>query len=107
MVRLLALLLALFVSSTAMAEELPPDPPQQIGRVASISGAVSYQARGDAPASEVSVNFPLTGGNRIATSSSSGEGPGRTGGDAADPGDKRGDTHSRRDDPTANTADHT
>ncbi len=47
------------------------------------------------------------GGNRIATSSSSGEGPGRTGGDAADPGDKRGDTHSRRDDPTANTADHT
>ena len=67
MVRLLALLLALFVSSTAMAEELPPDPPQQIGRVASISGAVSYQARGDAPASELSVNFPLTGGNRIAT----------------------------------------
>ncbi|MDQ7247763.1 DUF6600 domain-containing protein [Dongia sedimenti] len=67
MIRILALLLALFVSSTAMAEESPADPPKQIGRLAAISGAVTYSAAADAPASDITVNYPLTTGNRIAT----------------------------------------
>jgi hypothetical protein len=67
MSRLFALILALFMGSTAMAEDLPTDPPVQIGRLAAVSGAVSYQANADAAASEGAVNFPLTTGNRIAT----------------------------------------
>jgi hypothetical protein len=67
MSRLFALILALFVASAAMAEELPADRPEQIGRLVAISGAVSYHATPDAPASVASVNYPLTTGNRIAT----------------------------------------
>jgi hypothetical protein len=67
MSRILALILALFVSSTAMAEELPDNAPVQIGRLASMSGAVSYHATPEAPASEAFINTPLTTGNRIAT----------------------------------------
>ena len=67
MSRILALVLALFMSSTAMAEALPANPPEQIGRLAAVSGAVSYHATADAPASEGTVNYPLTTGNRLAT----------------------------------------
>jgi hypothetical protein len=67
MARILALVLALFVSSAAMAEEPPADPPAQIGRLAAVSGAVSFHAAADAAATEVSVNTPLTTGNRLAT----------------------------------------
>jgi hypothetical protein len=67
MSRLLALFLTLFAASSAMAEELPADPPEQIGRLAAMSGAVSYQATASDPASESTVNTPLTTGNRIAT----------------------------------------
>jgi hypothetical protein len=66
MSRILGLFLALFVSSTAMAEALP-NTPEQIGRLAAISGAVAYHTDADAPASEAAVNYPLTTGNRIAT----------------------------------------
>jgi len=64
--RILALVLALFMTSTAMAEE-PADPPAQIGRLAAISGAVAYHATAAAAPSEASINTPLTTGNRIAT----------------------------------------
>jgi hypothetical protein len=67
MSRTLALILALFVSTAATAEELPAAPPQPIGRLAAISGAISYRASADAAASEAFVNYPLTTGNRIAT----------------------------------------
>jgi len=67
MSRILALVLALFISSAAMAEELPTDPPQQIGRLAAMSGAVSYHPTPEAPALDAIVNAPLTTGNRIKT----------------------------------------
>jgi hypothetical protein len=60
--RILALVLALFVSSTAMAEA-----PAQIGRLAALSGAVAYHAAAAAAPTEASVNTPLAAGNRIAT----------------------------------------
>ncbi len=68
MFRLLALILAAFAASTtAMAEELSADAPKQLGRLAAVSGAVTYQASADTPASTGAVNCPLTTGNRIAT----------------------------------------
>jgi len=66
MSRLLALCLAFLVSSAALAEGLPADPPKQLGRLAAISGAVDLRAGADA-ATEAMVNTPLTTGNRIAT----------------------------------------
>ena len=64
--RILALILALFVTSTAMAEK-SADQPAQLGRLAAISGAVSYHSTADAAPGEAAVNLPLTTGNRIAT----------------------------------------
>jgi hypothetical protein len=64
--RVLALVLALFMSSTAMAE-VPADPPAQIGRLAALSGAVAYHATAEAAPSEASANTPLAAGNRIVT----------------------------------------
>jgi hypothetical protein len=64
--RVLALVLALFVSSLAMAEE-PADQPAQLGRLAAVSGAVAYHSGVGAAATEAAVNLPLTTGNRIAT----------------------------------------
>jgi hypothetical protein len=71
MSRILTLVLAVLVSSLidsmgAMAEE-SADPPAQIGRLAAISGDVSYHATAEAAATDVSVNYPLTTGNRLAT----------------------------------------
>jgi hypothetical protein len=68
MTRILALVLALFMTpiATAMAEE-PADPPAQVGRLAAISGAVAYHSSAEAAATEAFVNTPLTTGNRIAT----------------------------------------
>jgi hypothetical protein len=64
--RILALVLALLVSSKAMAEE-PADQPAQLGRLAAISGAVAYHSDDVAAATEAAVNLPLTTGNRIVT----------------------------------------
>jgi|AraplaMF_Col_mMF_1032025.scaffolds.fasta_scaffold00207_52 hypothetical protein len=64
--RILALILALFVSPVAMAEE-PAGQPAQLGRLAAISGAVAYHSDTDTAATEAAVNLPLTTGNRIAT----------------------------------------
>jgi hypothetical protein len=64
--RVLALVLALLVSSMAMAEE-PADQPAQIGRLAAVSGAVAYNATAEAAPGEASLNTPLTSGNRIGT----------------------------------------
>src|SRR5690242_2086182 len=62
--RILALVLALFVSTVAMADD-PADHPAQLGRLAAISGAVAYHS-GGAAAIEAAVNLPLTTGDRIA-----------------------------------------
>jgi hypothetical protein len=67
MSRLLALFWALLVASAAVAEELPAGPAEQIGRLASVSGAVTYQATPQAPAATGTINTPLTSGNRITT----------------------------------------
>lgn len=64
MSRFLALVLALLVSTAALAET----PPAQLGRLAAVSGAVSYQATADDAPGEASVNYPLTTGNRLAIS---------------------------------------
>src|SRR5690349_947750 len=64
--RVLALVLALLMSTTARAEETA-DAPAQLGRVAAVSGAVDYRAAADAAPDEAAVNLPLTSGNRVAT----------------------------------------
>jgi hypothetical protein len=67
MSRILALSLVLFLTSGAAADELRAVPPEQIGRLAAISGPVSFRAGADAAASEVAMNYPLTTGDRLAT----------------------------------------
>jgi len=69
MSRVNALILALFMPSlmsvAVMAET--SNPPAQLGRLAALSGAVSYQGDAATPAETPAVNFPLTSGNRIVT----------------------------------------
>src|SRR4051812_9751295 len=65
MSRVLALFLALFVSTSALTEARPGAAPEVIGRLAARSGAVSYYASPEAPASDAAVNLPLTTGNRV------------------------------------------
>lgn len=67
MLRISALLLALFLASAATAEELPADPPKEIGRLAALSGAVSYAVDAASPPSDAIANHPLIQGNRIVT----------------------------------------
>jgi hypothetical protein len=63
MSRFVALALALvFSSCMALADSNPPDP---IGRLAIVSGAVSYQRDATAAAQDAALNTPLTTGNTI------------------------------------------
>ncbi|GAB2178691.1 DUF6600 domain-containing protein [Dongia sp. agr-C8] len=64
--RVLALVLALCMASSAVAEQ-PADAPAQIGRLAATSGSTLYQPSTAAAAAEALVNTPLTTGSRIAT----------------------------------------
>src|SRR4051812_20630800 len=67
MLRVPALILALFVWSAASAQAQPTPQPGPIGRVAARSGAVSYHASAEAPAADALVNHPLTTGSRLVT----------------------------------------
>ena len=67
MSRWLAIFLAVLMSSAAAAEERPAEPPEQIGRLAALAGAVSYQADANAMPAAAIANYPLTTVNRIAT----------------------------------------
>lgn len=65
MSRFVALVLALsFASCTAQADS-NSNPPAQIGRLAIVSGAVSYQSDTAAAAQSPALNTPLTTGNTI------------------------------------------
>ena len=54
---------------TAWAEAQPEaiDPPAMVGRIAVLSGPVSFRAGSDQPASAAVLNYPLSLGNVVAT----------------------------------------
>ncbi len=64
--RILVLVLALGMAAGAVAEEAA-DLPDQIGRLAAVSGSVVQQPASGAPATEALVNTPLATGARVAT----------------------------------------
>jgi hypothetical protein len=58
--RPLALLLALSVTTLAIAEEVDPDPPGRVARISVIQGNVSFQAEDAQAPEQAELNRPVT-----------------------------------------------
>ena len=64
---LLSLVLALAPLASALAQSQPGDPPGRVGRLAEVSGTVSFHGSDQTQWSPASVNYPVTGGNAFWT----------------------------------------
>src|SRR5258706_788011 len=64
---LLSLVLGLAPLGLAFAQSQPGDPPDRVGRVAEMSGTVSFHTADVTHSGRASVNYPVTGGNSFWT----------------------------------------
>ena len=64
---LLSLVLAAAPLASALAQGQPGDPPGRVGRLAEVSGTVSFHGPDQTQWSPASINYPVTGGNAFWT----------------------------------------
>ena len=64
---LLSLVLAAAPLASALAQSQPGDPPDRVGRLAEVSGTVTFHGADQTQWSPASVNYPVTGGNAFWT----------------------------------------
>ena len=65
--RFVAIALAVAAPSSTLAQEQPGDPPARVGRLAQISGTVSFHTSDQDQWGRASLNYPITSGNSFWT----------------------------------------